>query len=234
MHAHRFSRNLVSGLLVFSASFALGCDDTVSGPTPVTTGSLRVNIGVFGTMPDLDGYLVGVSTDGQSDPASRTVDAAGGSAFFRDLSLGTHSVRLESLAANCSVDGDNPLASTVVAEKTTLVRLAVLCPASLSTQIFTHVSGDASAFAKRYFLEEDGTFALDFGRTHTSSAEWIATYTRDDMTFVFDFGTGDFGELLEATGTLAGDCLTIDYNDALQSYSFTGSTDFVDGEYCRS
>lgn len=227
MHAHRFSRNLVSGLFAFSALFALGCDDTatLSGPTEVRS-ALRVAVAVFGTMPDLDGYLVGLSTGGQSDPASQTVDAAGGAVFFRNLSPGTHSVRLESLAANCAVEGDNPLPSTVLAGKTTLVQLAVLCPASLETEVFKLVSQDS--FAERFFIEVDGTFGLDFGDTSTSSAEFLGTYSREGTVLVFDFEGSSILGPWQATGTLAGDCMTVDYNDAMEI------VDFEDGQFCLS
>lgn len=227
MHAHRLSRNFVSGLLTISALVALGCDDTdnVSGPTEVT-GNLRVNVAVFGTKSDPDGYLVGLGTGGPSDPASQAVDAVGGSVFFGNLSPGTHSVRLESLAAHCAVDGDNPFPSSVVAGKTSLVRFAVLCPASLTTEVFKRVSQDS--FDDRFFLEEDGTFALAFADTSTSSTGFVGTYTREGAVFVFDFeGSSIFGPL-QATGLLAGDCLTVDFNDAMNF------NDFEDGDYCRS
>ena len=72
------------------------------GPKPEVTGSLEVTVTVNGTRPDADGFAVVVVLESQDLPA-RPVEPAGGTVRFSELQTGSHFVRLEGLAANCSV-----------------------------------------------------------------------------------------------------------------------------------
>lgn len=227
MHSSLLARGLVSGILGLSGLVVLvACSDSLADPTQTNSGALRARVAVFGTEPDPDGYLVVLGTGEPGDPAPQSVGSTGGTVFFGNLPSGTYATRLESLAANCVVDGDNPHPSSVVAGETSLIGFAVVCPKSPMTEVFKHVRTDP--FVERYFVEADGTFALDFGSQTSSSAEYLGTYSRDGGTFFFDFDDGSgFGNDWLASATLLGDCITVDYNDAMEF------DDFEDGEYCR-
>jgi Tol biopolymer transport system component len=84
-------------------TFAVKCS------SPPGTASLAVRVLTSGTDLDPDGYTLLV------DPlAYRSVQVID-SALFEDLSIGLHAVRLDGLAGNCEVRGENPLTIDLVA-----------------------------------------------------------------------------------------------------------------------
>lgn len=56
------------------------------------------------------------------------VDSPGGTVRFANLPVGSHSVLLEDLAANCLVLSGNPRSFTIVAEETSRIEFRVACP----------------------------------------------------------------------------------------------------------
>lgn len=110
------------------------------GALEESPGALEVSISVTGTRPDSDGYAVAVSV-GEGDPPSRTVGSIGGTVRFPDLPPGPHSVRLESLAPNCSVAGTNPRQITIAAGGTSQVGFAVFCPGPGAVLVKTITTG---------------------------------------------------------------------------------------------
>lgn len=109
-------------------------------PSPEVTGILEVSISTSGTRPDADGYAVTVSV-GAGDPSLQTVGPMGGTIRFPDLPPGTHSVRLESLAPNCSVQGVNPRQVSIAVGGTLQVGFAVFCPGPGAVVVTTVTTG---------------------------------------------------------------------------------------------
>ncbi|HET7693572.1 MAG TPA: hypothetical protein VFM44_10840 [Gemmatimonadota bacterium] len=96
-------------------------------PQP-TSGAIQITIEETGGRPDTDGYDLAITLATEAVPLVRTVQQGGGSLVLADLPPGTHSLRIEGLAAHCSVNGRHPRAFTVEAGKTTPITLGVLCP----------------------------------------------------------------------------------------------------------
>lgn len=110
-----------------------GCDsrrpvDDPVGPEPEARGTLQVVVAVNGTQPDPDGYALVVTLAGQAEPVSEHVESAGGIVRFPGLPAGSHSLRLDDLAANCTVLGGNPRSVTIVGEETSQISFRVFCP----------------------------------------------------------------------------------------------------------
>ena len=114
---------------IFMCAVLAGCTNenpVESGaPQDAAFGSIEVIITVVGSVPDPDGYTVSVPT-GEEVPL-QTVGSLGGTVQFADMPPGSHTVRLDQLAANCTVPGMNPRPVTVRAGQTLQARFAVSC-----------------------------------------------------------------------------------------------------------
>ncbi|HEU4697587.1 MAG TPA: hypothetical protein VFS40_00245 [Gemmatimonadales bacterium] len=99
-------------------AFAVTC----TALPPGATGAIAVTTATTGSAPDPDGYTVTLDA-GTPQPigAAATVTLA-------DVATGPHFVTLGGLAANCHVEGDNPLTVTVAAAATVNAGFAVFCP----------------------------------------------------------------------------------------------------------
>lgn len=99
---------IAAGALVL---YGGGCGDGKSPAEPIVSQPGRIRVSVLASGGDLDanGFEVVVGSEGFRRPVS----LAGPSAF--DFAAGSHSVRLEGVAPNCSVVSTNPLTVTVVA-----------------------------------------------------------------------------------------------------------------------
>lgn len=122
-------------------------------PQPEGAGALEITVAVTGMRPDPDGYTVTVALATQGDLPPKRVESTGGTVRFSDLPPGSHSIRLENFAANCSVSGVNPRSFTIAAEKTTQMSFAVACPGpgavlvrTVSTGVDLHPDGYTIAF----------------------------------------------------------------------------------------
>jgi len=130
---------------VAAASFAITCAPT-TGAVQVTTST--------GSPADPDGYqllLDGVAAQPIGTSATVTLPL---------LAPGSHTVALGDLAANCRLEGDNPVAVTVVAGDTAAVALVVACtpppPAAGTLELTTATTGPNP--------DPDGyTFTVDAG-----------------------------------------------------------------------
>lgn len=143
---------LVPTLSLCVAILAGGCD-IASGPadqdplhpidpTPQVPGILEVSITTNGSKPDADGYAVAVSVE-EVDSPLQAIGPMGGTVRFGDMPLGSHSVRLESLAPNCSVQGRNPREFTITAAgQTVQVGFAVSCPGPGAVFVKAVTTGD--------------------------------------------------------------------------------------------
>jgi Tol biopolymer transport system component len=111
-------------------------------PEPEGSGSLEVTVTVDGTRPDPDGYAVVIVLASEDTPGPGVpVEPAGGTVRFSELLPGSHSVRLENLAANCFVTNANPRAFTIAPEETSRVTFLVQCPGPGKLQVRTVSAG---------------------------------------------------------------------------------------------
>ena len=81
---------------------------------------IHITTATTGDEPDGDGYTVQVD----AGPA-QAIAAAGEVSVTADS--GSHSVRLDGVAANCAVAGDNPRTIAVADDQTTDVAFAIAC-----------------------------------------------------------------------------------------------------------
>ncbi len=126
--------DFVAALLVV-AMLTLGCADS-TGPT---TGTIEIRISTAGASIDVDPDGYALSIDGEPN---RTVGASS-VVIFVDLPAGSHLVRLDGLAPNCSVSGTNPRSVEAIAGKAaTPVSFSVSCIAKTgSIHVSTGTSG---------------------------------------------------------------------------------------------
>ena len=150
------------GILLLSAALAgmAGCGGDDGLTVPPTTGAVEVIATTTGAEPDADGYSV--SVDGED----RGALAAVGSTTLNQLSPGSHSVGLSGVAANCEVEGDNPIEVAVTAGASTSATFIVTCtspPPNVGTlRIITATNGPDA--------DVDGyAFAVDGGATQPIS-----------------------------------------------------------------
>jgi hypothetical protein len=136
----------VTGGQTTTATFAVTC-------TP-TTGSLTITAATTGPSPDADGYQLTLDgADGGALPAN-------GSVTLADLPSGAHLVGLSGVAANCSVEGDNPRSAEIAGGQTASLSFSVVCTTPSvnggTLQVFTTTGGVAP--------DPDGyTFTVDGG-----------------------------------------------------------------------
>jgi hypothetical protein len=167
-----------------TVSFAVTCN--------ATTGGLQVSASTSGPAPDADGY--GVIVDG----TERGTLAAVGTVSIVGLALGSHTVGLSGVAANCQVQGENPRAAMVSAGANAAVAFEVVCaeaPAAAGTlRITTATTGTD--------LDADGyTIAIDGG-----TAQVIGVNTSVSLTSV---GAGEHSIQL---GGVSGNCVVAEAN----------------------
>lgn len=98
-------------------------------PGPVVPGALEVTVTVNGTRPDPDGYALVIVLASEDTPGPGVpVEPAGGTIRFSELEPGTHSVRLENLSANCSIEGGSTRPFTIAPDRASRVDFVVRCP----------------------------------------------------------------------------------------------------------
>jgi hypothetical protein len=107
--------------LAAGAGSACDADEEISGPT---TGEIHIAVSMTG--PDLDTDGLTVSVDGRPGLILATILPI----TIQKLAPGTHTVRLDGAADNCTVNGENPRTVTVVAGLTTTVEFALICTAT--------------------------------------------------------------------------------------------------------
>jgi hypothetical protein len=83
-------------------------------------GNLHIVIASNGSSLDVDGFSLTVDGD-------LTYKVASQGSLTLQLAAGTHSVQLGGLAANCTVDGDNPRSIMVKSSGPAEVSFAVTC-----------------------------------------------------------------------------------------------------------
>lgn len=138
-----------------------------------TTGTIQVATTSTGSPPDPDGYEV------QLDGVDAQAIGAGATLTLPGVPAGDHTVGLTGLAANCSVDGDNPAAVSVAIGATSHVALSVTCgtptppPAAGGISVTTQTSGPDQD-ADGYGVSLDGAAGVAIGVSATLSLPNVA------------------------------------------------------------
>lgn len=123
---------IAAGLLVL---YGGGCGEGKSPVEPVVSQSGRISVSVQASGGDVDtGFDVVVGAGG----FRRAVSVGGHSAF--DFAAGSHSVRLEGVAQNCSVVSENPLSVFVPAGGIIEITFVVECTTT-GIQVTTRTTG---------------------------------------------------------------------------------------------
>ena len=144
MRAPRLVR--VGKMFLLVLALSAGCKDA-TGPS---TGTLRVSLTTTGADIDPDGYRV--SVDG-GPPRDVTPN---GSFTISTVEPGSHTVRLEELAANCSVQSGDGRTVIVVAGRETTVSFTVSCVALSGAIVVTTQTIGTDLDADGYTVSIDG------------------------------------------------------------------------------
>ena len=136
---------------ILGAALVAAATVTCSGGDSVAVqGTLEVTTSTNGAEPDPDGYTVQLDAEPPQD--------IGSAATLRipDIPAGDHTVRLEGLAANCAVAGDNPRTVSLTNGEITTVSFTVTCGATTGgLQVSVSTSGP-SPDADGYGITVDG------------------------------------------------------------------------------
>ena len=93
-----------AAFLGLAAILTMGCGDSI-GPAAQTTGVILISVSTTSASTDVDPDGYTLSIDGQpGQPVGVNANVTMGA-----LLAGTHLVRLDGVASNCSVSGPNPL-----------------------------------------------------------------------------------------------------------------------------
>ncbi|MDH3198627.1 MAG: hypothetical protein OEO21_10350, partial [Candidatus Krumholzibacteria bacterium] len=103
---------------------------------PPTMGSIRVNVSTGGQNLDPTGYVVRVTDPGGAQTTNVNTN---GYVVFSNLAVGSHTVTLQDVAANCVVGGSNPRSVNVVAGTTAQTTFNVTCSAPTTGSIRVNV-----------------------------------------------------------------------------------------------
>lgn len=142
--------------LLLAAVWSVGCGGSDSGGTmePATTGSLRASVSTTGEDVDPDGYRIRVGSDARAVGSS-------GSVLFQDLNAGSHTVTLEDVSANCTVQ-NNPRTVSVTAGAEATTAFSVSCEAvRTSTMAATEASDSLGVALFRVLNDVDEVGDLD-------------------------------------------------------------------------
>jgi len=162
---------------------ALNCTVGGANPRSVTVASARTanvtfNVTCSAPAPDAGTLQVTTATTGQDLDASYTVAVDNGSAqpiganatlSLPNVSAAEHQVRLQGIAANCSLQGANPVRVTVASGAVAQAAFAVTCtaipPQPGSLRITVQTSGASQD--NSYTVSVDGGNALTFSGSRT-------------------------------------------------------------------
>ncbi len=110
-------------------SFAITCT--------ATSGSIRVSVATSGSGSDADGYVAKLDNGEPGLPLP-----ANGSVSFTSVAVGSHTVELSGLSANCTVTGSASQTTTVAAGTTSELSFSVTCTGAPTASRLEIVSGD--------------------------------------------------------------------------------------------
>jgi TolB protein len=147
-------------------------------------GTIRITTITGGPQPDVDGYEVTIGGP------SRHIDA-NASLTVADLPVGDIEVRLDGIASNCLVDGENPRTVSLTIGDLVSVTFSVAClPSGEGVILF---SSDRSGTSHVYRIRQDGTDLRDLTPSFPAAGgDWSPDGTR----IVFSRATDAGNELM--------------------------------------
>lgn len=122
---------------------------------------MKASVTTTGSPPDPDGYTVSIDA---GTPENIDIN---GSATFENLASGGHTVLLEGVASNCTVQGDNPRTVDVGAGETAEITFAVTCAAAPGSIAVTTTTTGESVDANGYTISIDGGVGQTIGANAT-------------------------------------------------------------------
>jgi len=161
---------ITAALIVSAAAAAVGCGGS-QDVEPGAPGALEITTSSSGVDQDADGYSV------QVDAGAVQAIGTAATLTISNVTPGSHTVRLDGIAGNCTVSGDNPRNVSVTAGETTTVSFAVTCTTSTGTLSITAATSGASPDADGYSVLIDGT---DRGTLAPNAALTISGLTPGD------------------------------------------------------
>jgi Tol biopolymer transport system component len=141
------------------ASFVVTCS--------ATTGTIQVTTATGGTSPDPDGYTLSID-GGTVQPIGPAATVA-----VPDLPPGDHTVALAGIAANCTLEGENPRTVVVTGDATAPADFAVTCSTILGSLQITASTGGSSPDPDGYSLIVDGGAPVAVGSNGTVPVEGL-------------------------------------------------------------
>jgi probable HAF family extracellular repeat protein len=135
-------------LLLAVADQGCGGGGDITGPT---TGTLEITSSTTGPQPDSDGYSVQID----AQPAQTLSPAS--TLRNTEVTPGPHTVLLGGVAANCTIEGDNPRTVNVTAGQTVTIVFAVSCSTTTGSLRITSTTSGPSPDADGYTVTIDGT-----------------------------------------------------------------------------
>src|SRR5438309_2151633 len=135
---------MVSLLGSGTAAFPVSC---------APAGDLTVSASTTGSNLDPDGYTV--TLDGNAS-TSQPLATNGGTATFKAVAAGSHSVALSGVATNCTVSGPNPQSVTVPTDGTASASFTVTCVAQTGTLTVTASTTGSNLDPDGYTVTLDG------------------------------------------------------------------------------
>lgn len=137
--------------------------DTVTAPQPV--GTIEITISTIGVNIDLDvdGYLL------QLDAQTARVAASSSTLTYTKVPVGRHTLNLDGIAPNCSLQEGSGRSVDVTDGATSLASFAVSCGANVGTITVTTATSGPDATTNRYSvtLPGRGPVGLDPNGTQT-------------------------------------------------------------------
>lgn len=177
------------------------------------------------------GYRLIIQVDGELEPL--TTIARLWPPLRWPLSPGTYTVRVEPLLDHCAEEQGSARPFSIVATETTRIEFRVSCDPVFGFAAGTYErrpdAGSIPGYlSERYELQADGSFRL----VYQTSADHSFHYTGE----FYVAGQSPVGQHLRflfsprdnATATLQGDCLVVEYGTNM------ALSEFADGTFCRS
>jgi hypothetical protein len=133
-------------------------------------GSIALRTRTSGASPDLDGYTVALDGD-----AGAPIDM-NALAMFSKLPVGDHTLLLSGVAANCTVQGENPRTVVVITGARADVTYEVACRTTSPGLLL--LTSDRTGKDHVYRVAPDGSGLADLSRAEAKDGDWSPDRSR--------------------------------------------------------